>query len=93
MVSSCLSACNAQAGPLAGRYLLPDTVKRRKKDTMSFSVKRFTEDLQLAGYAKRSRQSYVSSVLRLQHFLNKPLEYITEEGLGQYWLCYHSECG
>jgi integrase/recombinase XerD len=78
---------------LAGRYLLPDKVKRRKEDTMSTIIKRFTEDLQLAGYATRSTQSYVSSVLRLQRFYNKPLEDITEEDLRQYWLCCHSEFG
>ena len=60
---------------------------------MSNLIKRFTEDLQLAGYAKRSRQSYVSSVLRLQRFYNKPLEDISEEDLRQYWLCCQSEFG
>lgn len=60
---------------------------------MSNLIKRFTEDLQLAGYAKRSTQSYVSSVLRLQRFYNKPLEDITEEDLRQYWLCCQSEFG
>lgn len=60
---------------------------------MSTIIKRFTEDLQLAGYATRSTQSYVSSVLRLQRFYNKPLEDITEEDLRQYWLCCHSEFG
>jgi len=78
---------------LAGRYLLPDKVKRRKEDTMSPIIKRFKEDLQLAGYAKRSTESYVSSVLRLQRFYNKPLEDITEEDLRQYWLCCHTEFG
>ena len=78
---------------LVGRYLLPDKVKRRKEDTMSNIIKRFTEDLQLAGYAQRSTQSYVSSVLRLQRFYNKPLEDITEEELRQYWLCCQSEFG
>jgi len=40
---------------------------------MSNLIKRFKEDLQPAGYAKRSIDSYVSSVLRLQRFYNKPL--------------------
>ena len=40
---------------------------------MNDLIKRFKEDLQLAGYAKRSIQSYVSSVLRLQRFYNKKL--------------------
>ena len=78
---------------LAGRYLLPDKVKRRKEDTMSHLVERFKEDLQLAGYAKRSIDSYASSVLRLQRFYNKHLEDITEEELRQYWLCCQSEFG
>ena len=60
---------------------------------MSNLIKRFKEDLQLAGYEKRSIESYVSSVLRLQRFYNKPLEDITEEDLRQYWLCCQSEFG
>jgi integrase/recombinase XerD len=60
---------------------------------MSNLINRFKEDLQLAGYAKRSIESYVSSVLRLQRFYNKPLEDITEEDLRQYWLCCQSEFG
>jgi integrase/recombinase XerD len=60
---------------------------------MSNLIKRFKEDLQLAGYAKRSTESYVSSVLRLQRFYNKPLEDITEEDLRQYWVCCQSEFG
>ena len=60
---------------------------------MSNIIKRYKEDLQLAGYAKRSIESYVSSVLRLQRFYNKPLEDITEEDLRQYWLCCHSDFG
>jgi site-specific recombinase XerD len=60
---------------------------------MSDLIKRFKEDLQLAGYAKRSTESYVSSVLRLQRFYNKKLEDITEEELRQYWLCCQNEFG
>jgi len=60
---------------------------------MSHLIKRFREDLQLAGYAKRSIGSYVSSVLRLQRYYNKPLEDITEEQLRQYWLCCQNEFG
>jgi hypothetical protein len=71
----------------------PTRLKRRKEDTLSDLIKRFKEDLQLAGYAKRSTESYVSSVLRLQRFYNKPLEDITEEDLRQYWLCCQSEFG
>jgi site-specific recombinase XerD len=60
---------------------------------MNDLISRFEEDLQLAGYAKRSRQSYISSVHRMQRFLQKPLEDITEEDLRQYWLACTSDFG
>ncbi len=60
---------------------------------MSNLIKQFKENLQLAGYAKRSIDSYVSSVLRLQRFYNKHLEDITQEELRQYWLCCQNEFG
>lgn len=60
---------------------------------MNNIIKRFKEDLQLAGYAERSIGSYVSSVLRLQRFYNKQLEDITEEDLRQYWLCCQNDFG
>ena len=60
---------------------------------MSDLIKRFKEDLQLAGYAKRSIESYASSVLCLQHFYNKLLKNITEKELRQYWVCCQSELG
>lgn len=60
---------------------------------MSDLITRFGDDLQLAGYAKRSTQSYVSSVLRLQRFYNKPLEDITQEDLRQYWLACQNDFG
>jgi site-specific recombinase XerD len=60
---------------------------------MNNLIERFKEDLQLAGYAKRSIQSYVSAVLRLQRFYNKPLEDITEEQLRQYRLTCQSDFG
>jgi len=68
-------------------------VKRRKEDTMKNIISRFSEDLELSGYAQRSIQSYKSSVLRLQRFYNKPLEDINEEELRQYWLCCKNEFG
>ena len=60
---------------------------------MNDLIKRYKEDLQLAGYAKRSIDSYASSVLRLQRFHNKPLEDITEEDLRQYWVCCQNDFG
>jgi len=60
---------------------------------MSDLITRFKEDLQLAGYAERSRQSYIAAVHRLQRFLQKPLEDITEEDLRQYWLACTSDFG
>ncbi len=60
---------------------------------MSSLIARFKEDLQLAGYAERSIQTYLPTVLRLQRFFNKPLEDITEEDLRQYWLTCNEEFG
>ncbi len=60
---------------------------------MNSLIKRFKEDLQLAGYARRSIQSYTSAVLRLQRFYNISLDDITEEQLRQYWLCCQNEFG
>jgi integrase/recombinase XerD len=60
---------------------------------MNDLIKRYKEDLQLSGYAKRSIDSYASSVIRLQRFHNKPLEDITEEDLRQYWLCCQNDFG
>ena len=60
---------------------------------MNDLIKRYKEDLQLSGYAKRSIDSYASSVLRLQRFHNKPLEDITEEDLRQYWVCCQNDFG
>jgi site-specific recombinase XerD len=60
---------------------------------MSNIIKRYKEDLQLAGYAIRSIDSYASSVIRLQRFYNKPLEDITEEDLRQYWVCCQNDFG
>ncbi len=60
---------------------------------MSKLIKRFKEDLQLAGYADRSIQSYTGAVLKLQRFYNQPLEDISEEQLRQYWLSCQNELG
>jgi len=60
---------------------------------MSDLIVRFEEDLQLAGYAKRSIQSYVAGVRRLQRFHQKHLEDISEEDLRQYWLTCKGEFG
>ncbi len=60
---------------------------------MTNIISRFKEDLQLSGYAQRSIQSYVSSVLKLQRFKNQSLETITEEDLRQYWVSCQSDTG
>jgi len=60
---------------------------------MSDLISRFEQDLELAGYKKRSIQSYASCVRRLQRFLQKPLEDISEEDLRQYWLTCKAEFG
>jgi integrase/recombinase XerD len=43
-------------------------------------------DLKLAGYAKRSRQSYVRAVRQLYNFWSIPLEEIEEQHVREYWL-------
>lgn len=43
-------------------------------------------DLKLAGYAKRSRQSYVRAVRQLMNFWGRPLEEIEEQQVREYWL-------
>jgi integrase/recombinase XerD len=43
-------------------------------------------DLKLAGYAKRSRQSYVRAVRQLMNFWSSPLEEIEEQQVREYWL-------
>ena len=60
---------------------------------MSDMISRFEADLQLAGYAKRSIQSYAAALRRLQRFHQKRLEYITQEDLRQYWLACKAEFG
>lgn len=44
------------------------------------------EDLKLAGYAKRSRQSYVRAVRQLRNFWSCELEEIEEQQVREYWL-------
>lgn len=60
---------------------------------MTDLIKRFNDDLELAGYAQRSIQSYTAAVLKLQRFYNKPLENITQEDLRRYWLDCKEELG
>ena len=60
---------------------------------MNELITRFKEDLQLSGYAERSIKSYISSVLRLQRYYNKPLEEVSEEDLRRYWLSCQNETG
>jgi len=47
---------------------------------------RFISKLELKGYAKRSIDSYVKSVMQLQRYCNKPLSKITASDLREYWL-------
>ena len=47
---------------------------------------KFVSQLELKGYAKRSINSYLKSVMQLQRFCNKPLSRITGEDLREYWL-------
>lgn len=47
---------------------------------------KFDADLKLAGYKKRSRQSYVRSVRQLMNFWSCGLEEIEEQQVREYWL-------
>ena len=49
-------------------------------------LSKLDEDLKLAGYAKRSRQSYVRAVRQLANFLSMPLEELEEQHIWEYWL-------
>jgi integrase/recombinase XerD len=60
---------------------------------MSELITKFRKDLRLAGYAKRSIQAYVPTVLRLQRFCNKPVEEVTEQDLIDYWNSCTEDCG
>ena len=45
---------------------------------------KLNDDLKLAGYAKRSCQSYVRAVRQLMNFWGKPLEEIEEQQVREY---------
>ncbi len=47
---------------------------------------KLNDDLKLAGYAKRSRQSYVRAVRQLMNFWSCALEEIEEQQVREYWL-------
>jgi site-specific recombinase XerD len=54
---------------------------------------KYVTELNLKGYAKRSRQSYRRSLRQFQNFANKALEDVTEEDLREYWVCCKEELG
>lgn len=54
---------------------------------------KFDGDLKLAGYAKRTRQSYVRAVRQLMNFWSCPLEEIEEQQVREYWLHCKDELG
>ena len=56
-------------------------------------LSKLDEDLKLAGYAKRSRQSYVRSVRQLGNFWGLPLEELEEQHVRDYWLQCKDEQG
>ncbi len=53
---------------------------------MSPLRKRFSEDLKLAGYSKRTQESYIYSVSKLAQYWSKSPENISNEELRQYLL-------
>jgi len=56
-------------------------------------LSKLDEDLKLAGYARRSRQSYVRAVRQLYNFWSIPLEEIEEQHVREYWLHCKDELG
>ncbi|MFW5871444.1 MAG: phage integrase N-terminal SAM-like domain-containing protein [Verrucomicrobiota bacterium] len=53
----------------------------------------FISNLELKGYAKRSIDSKVKSVMQLQRFCNKSLSRITQADLREYWLACKGDYG
>ena len=47
---------------------------------------KLNDDLKLAGYKKRSCQSYVRAVRQLYNFWSRPLEELEEQHVREYWL-------
>lgn len=56
-------------------------------------LSKLDEDLKLAGYRDRSRQSYVRSVRQLANFWSMPLEELEEQHVRDYWLHCKDEQG
>jgi hypothetical protein len=73
--------------PTASRQLPPDKDQQNQEVAISkLLLAKLDEDLKLAGYAKRSRQSYVRAVRQLYNFWSVPLEEVREEQVREYWL-------
>jgi len=60
---------------------------------MTDLYKRFSEDMDLAGYSSRSIDMYVRAVKQLTKYYNKSQEKITDEELRQYFLYNKTERG
>jgi len=55
--------------------------------------KKFIEDMQLKGYAERTRSSYLRSVRQLENFWALPAEEISEQQVREYFLYCRNEAG
>lgn len=55
--------------------------------------KKFIEDMQLRGYAKKTHTSYLRSVRQLENFWHLPAEEISEEQVRQYFLYCKNDIG
>ena len=81
-----------------GRQLPPDKdfalTAKIKEDAMSkVLLTKLDVDLKLAGYKKRTRQSYVRAVRQLRNFWGCDLEEIEEQQVREYWLhCTDDPC-
>jgi integrase/recombinase XerD len=55
--------------------------------------KKFIEDMQLRGYAKKTHTSYLRSVRQLENFWHLPAEEVSEEQVRQYFLYCKNDIG
>lgn len=54
---------------------------------------RFIADMDLHGYAKRTKQSYLRAVRQLENFWSRPAEELSEEEIREYFLYCKNELG
>nr|WP_254053118.1 phage integrase N-terminal SAM-like domain-containing protein [Shewanella sp. WE21] len=48
---------------------------------MSSLLQQFHDEISLRGYSARTRSAYLRAITQLQHYVNQPLDSITDEQL------------